>query len=356
MAFNLTCWANELPKKTNQSLRVKGKCRDPFGSDMFTSKKAEAKGVNWAEVASFSKTLGLDFESMKAFIVNQKRAAEFTKDAISEKSFGLPSDEDRTPLSPLSLATDFDIKSNGLDTKHCMDDFKQNRGERKGINNGIFWDSKHSMRLPPSFSLLDNKHDMSESKGFSNPYISTPERKEQDYRASSSGSRCTSPCLSPSLLPIGRTQDHEIGKLPDRPDFGFSDDDEDTHKPQDFVTQPSFPNPLDDALQRLKRFREWKQRNRPSFRQHAGGSVLQIDARNSIMGRKAVDKLKRQFYQKATSFKRSRDDSKGSSPKKRLKTERDVDEHQRFSESILKQFAVQIVGCPLCREPSHLRK
>uniref|UniRef100_A0A7S3Z9A3 Uncharacterized protein n=1 Tax=Lotharella globosa TaxID=91324 RepID=A0A7S3Z9A3_9EUKA len=321
------------------------------------------KKSEWAQAEQLSKSLGIDIEDMREFIVRKMK-----NQRSSPLSF--PSDEERTPVSPLSLASDYDIKSNGLDTKHSVFDDSKERFLDSKSDCSVSWDAKHhrfvsnpSQRLDGK-SGLDNKHGFSDGKGRLPPPTSSnslwiSEGKRQDDYHLVNSMRFGSPRLNPctgvfsdtSTEAIGGIGDipgisnfDDISSLPDCPDFGFSSDDEDTvtnaPKSVDFKREPAPP--------------------KPQVYLDGGSSVLQIDARHSVMGAAAVAKMKRAFYRKslAAGWKRQRGEAENKSDSsKRLRSAQAVASPsplQLFSEELVRSFANRIVDCPICREPSHV--
>eukprot|EP00472_Partenskyella_glossopodia_P008915 CAMPEP_0197526664 /NCGR_PEP_ID=MMETSP1318-20131121/18755_1 /TAXON_ID=552666 /ORGANISM="Partenskyella glossopodia, Strain RCC365" /LENGTH=379 /DNA_ID=CAMNT_0043080939 /DNA_START=21 /DNA_END=1160 /DNA_ORIENTATION=+ len=377
MAFDLLqTWAQKLPSEVS-TLEYTPNVKKESVGDGNSAK-------DWAGVKKLSKEFGVDYQALKAFLVGQ---------ATNLSPLQVHSDEDRTPVSPLSVASDFDIKSDSVSDfvdnksyrrKHLFDDNKQldnkQRQDSKTRNTGVL-DSKHRSLYWSGTDVsvdsnLDNKH---ESKGIK-------ERKETPWHTSTkplldSKESKYDPTLphglamfetKPPTLPsdggtppedflISRLVDNEIRSLPDQPDFGFSSDDED---PDDYksnssstATEPALSSCGSETEPAIfKRVTEYFRRSpvpsEPKTYSSFGESVMHINARQSVLGPEALARLKKGFYKKAVSAgwkKRQRgDDGDGyaqSSPKRARSAE-----SQDFSEKDLQKFCLSIVGCPLCRQ------
>jgi len=321
---------------------------------------------DWSEAKNLAKTFGVNFLELQKFL--QKKV----KESVERLEF--PTSEENTPNSPLSLASDFDIKSNE-DTKHTLlDDSKQRIDSSKLLE--ISWDSKHrQLRFPglvENFDFnLDNKHIKTDTKGSGSSQCGL-ECKSQEYSGLRSGARknCDSPIIHVPSVPFepsfGDTLgglDIGINMLPENPDFGFSSEDEDdaasdnvTQDSAVFNSSSSSTSNYTKTLSTCER-KELPRENKPYF---GAGSILQVNARQSILNPEAIAKMKKTFYRKslAAGWKRHREDNKSASGvqgagKRARKEPFSVPVTELFSEELLKSFVNRIVSCPICRVPSH---
>mmetsp|Transcript_28659 Transcript_28659/g.39994 ORF Transcript_28659/g.39994 Transcript_28659/m.39994 type:complete len:386 (+) Transcript_28659:90-1247(+) len=344
------------------------------------------------QVSQLSEAFGVKFEDLKGFLLNAKM-----KEAVTQ-TLKLPSSEDLSGFDIKGhLNCDFDIKSNGLDTKcsSMLDDSK----ERVGGGNSVMWDSKihRQLRYPgyvEGFNLnLDNKHGKSDKKGFSydsSEGSSTGSSATYLGDIGSVGSICDSPRLHATVpsMNLARSSSGDtmggltgdVFKLPNDPDFTFfSDGDDDEGEDTSTDTAHSSTSALSSTSERypdvdkkkmeISPKRESKNRKAKLYVEGCA-SVLQLDANRSVLSQEVLMRMKMSFYRQSLAGgwkkKRVRDEDArdvkmNNTEQRRLKRTRvggdarDEDPSvQQFSEELLRSFANRIVSCPLCRVPSNI--
>mmetsp|Transcript_5472 Transcript_5472/g.8093 ORF Transcript_5472/g.8093 Transcript_5472/m.8093 type:complete len:253 (-) Transcript_5472:103-861(-) len=249
------------------------------------------------------------------------------------------------------------------------------RYEGKGNRRYGSFDSKKSP-YRAEFSALDNKHFITDGKGFG---FDKEKKEREPSNSSDRSSNVTGLCDIPGsgnsfddswFNDSSSLFDGDIGKLPDEPDFGFSSDEElneeksleakhkidcieKNSKVLILKTAPALNGWSSETepceKKETKRMKEGK---KPVPYIHGCSSVMQINAKNSIMSFQAIEKMKTSYYRRASgATKRSRDAVVPTTIKRQRRTPCGP---TLISDVDILSFASKIVGCPMCRCPSHL--